>query len=35
MLGLLDEHSDIQDVADAPKLQLKSGEIAFRDVHFS
>jgi len=35
MLGLLDEHSDIQDVAGAPKLRLKSGEIAFKDVHFS
>lgn len=35
MLGLLDEHSDIQDREGAPSLQMKSGEIAFKDVHFS
>lgn len=35
MLGLLDQHSDIQDTKDAPALRLTSGEITFKDVSFS
>ena len=35
MFGLLDVHPDVDDLPDAPELNMKGGEIRFENVHFA